>query len=251
MFAGKNIWIIGASSGIGAALAIALSNNGANVILSARREDKLRDILSLLKGEGHSTFRLDASNAEEVKSVIENIINKYGRIDSVIFMAASYKPHAEEQADLRTLKQIVDTNFTGVLNVVYSVLPTLKKQGSGQIVLCGSVAGFRGLPYGQPYCATKAAIINLAESLRVELDGVIDVRLISPGFVKTPLTDKNEFPMPFIISAEKAADYIVKGLRSKRFEIHFPRRFTYIMKIIKILPNCIYFMLAKRLKGYE
>ena len=252
MFLGKNIWIVGASTGIGAELAKNLASRGARIAISARDTDKLNEVRASLQGIDHFVYPLDVTDSDNVKSTAENISKDFGQIDSVIFMAASFKPHTSEQADLNVIKKIVDTNFTGALNVVYSVLPILKNQNSGQIVLCASVAGFRGLPSGQPYCATKAALINFAESLKVENDK-IDIRVINPGFVKTRLTDKNDFRMPFIISAEKAADYIVKGLMSKKFEIHFPKRFTYIMKIIKILPNPIYFALAKNLrsKKYE
>jgi NADP-dependent 3-hydroxy acid dehydrogenase YdfG len=198
MFENKNIWIIGASTGIGEELAIALSKEGARLALSARDNEKLHEVRGKLSGIDHLIYSLDVTDAEKVKKTAEAISAAFGRIDSVIFMAAAYKPHSEEQADLSVLKQIVDVNFTGCLNVVYSVLPILHQQNSGQIAICASVAGFRGLPNGQPYCATKAALINLAESLYIEnKDKNIDVRVINPGFVKTRLTDKNDFEDAF------------------------------------------------------
>ena len=249
MFANRKIWIIGASTGIGAELAKALSKQGARIALSARDNEKLLEVKASLQGLDHGTYSLDVTDAEKVKATAERIAKDFGKIDSVIFMAAAYKPHDGKEPNLDTVKQIIDVNFTGALNVVYSALPILKAQGKGQIVLCASVAGFRGLPNGQPYCATKAALINFAESLYIEnKDNNIDVRVINPGFVKTRLTDKNDFDMPCIISAEKAANYIVKGLRGKRFEIHFPKRFTYFMKLLKLLPNGVYFFIASKLK---
>ena len=128
--------------------------------------------------------------------------------------------------------------------------PQFESQGHGQIVICASVAGYRGLPTGQPYCAAKAALLNLSESLKVELEPKnIDVKVICPGFVKTPLTDKNDFPMPMIIEAEDSAIAIKKGLCSRAFEIHFPKRFTYIMKLLHILPHWLYFVVARKMRG--
>jgi short-subunit dehydrogenase len=249
MFENKKIWIIGASTGIGAQLAKALAKEGARIALSARDNEKLLEVKASLEGLDHGVYSLDVVDADKVRLTAERIAKDFGRIDSVIFMAAAYKPHDGKEPDLAIVKQIIDVNLTGAFNLVYSALPILKSQGGGQIVLCASVAGFRGLPNGQPYCATKAALINFAESLYIEnKDNNIDVRVINPGFVKTRLTDKNDFKMPFIISAEKAAQYIVKGLKKNKFEIHFPKRFTYFMKLLRILPNSIYFMLAKGIK---
>jgi short-subunit dehydrogenase len=130
--------------------------------------------------------------------------------------------------------------LNGAFNAVHAVLPILKSQAHGQFVLCGSVAGYCGLPNGQPYSATKAGVINLAESLRAE-EGHLDIKVINPGFVRTPLTDKNNFKMPMMIEPEEAAKIIVKGLQSKKFEIHFPKRFTFLMKILSVLPDFLYF----------
>jgi len=170
---GKNIWIVGASNGIGAELAKALAKQGARIALSARDNEKLIEVKASLKGLDNSVYSLDVTSAEKVKETAERIAKDFGRIDSVIFMAAAYKPHDGKEPDLATVKQIIDVNFTGALNVVYSALPILKSQGKGQIVLCASVAGFRGLPNGQPYCATKAALINFAESLILKIKLII------------------------------------------------------------------------------
>ena len=235
MFSNKKIWIIGASSGIGLALAEELEAEGANIVISARNADKLAQT-------GFEYIALDVTNFESIKAPAEKI----GKLDSVIFMAGVYTPMKFSNMDINDANQIIDINFKGALNTVLAVLPILKAQKNGQIVICASVAGYRGLPNSQPYGATKAALINFTESLRLELaDDNIDVRVINPGFVKTPLTDKNSFEMPAIITPEKAAKEIVKGLKSKAFEIHFPKRFTLSLKLLRILPNVLYFKLAK------
>lgn len=241
---GKHIWIIGASSGIGEALARELSSQGANLILSARRKDKLDALNKELGGE-HQVLPADAGDAAGLLKAAKKI----KKLDSVIFMAAIYTPHTKTPKDLEFVHNALTVNLGGAFNTVHAALPFFEKQGSGQIVLCGSVAGYRGLPYGQPYCATKAAIINYAESLKIELeDKNIDVKIISPGFVRTPLTDKNDFEMPMIIEPDEAAKALSKGLLARGFEIHFPKKFTYIMKVIDILPRWLYFPLSRLMK---
>jgi short-subunit dehydrogenase len=173
----------------------------------------------------------------------------FPNLDSVILMAAAYTPMKLDGLELEKVQQMIDVNLVGAFNLVYSVLPVLTSQKNGQIVLCGSVSGYRGLPNGQPYSATKAAIINLAESLRAEkaCEG-IDVKVINPGFVRTSLTDKNDFTMPMIIEPETAARTIANQLQSKRFEIHFPKKFSWLMKVLRVLPDCVYFYLAQKIE---
>ena len=243
----KNIWIIGASVGIGSALAEELAKEGAMIALSARDIDKLAELKERLAGSGHLIYPLDVTDSEKVSQTAISIKADFGNIDSVIFMAATYQPHSNAgYSDISTAKHIMDVNFNGAMNVTHAVLPILKAQGNSQLVFCASVAGFRGLPSGQPYCASKAALINYAESLAIE-NPDIDVKLINPGFVKTRLTDKNDFKMPFLITADKAAKAIVKGLKSSAYEIHFPKVFTCMMKIIRLLPSCIYIPFARKL----
>lgn len=240
-FQDRSIWIIGASSGIGAALAKQLALEGARVIISARSADKLEALSAEI---GAEAYALDVTKFEDIK----NIAEKIGKINSVVFMAGIYTPMNFDNMNLSDANHIIDINFKGALNAVLAVLPILKKQKFGQIALCASIAGYRGLPNAQPYGATKAALINLAESLRLELSpSNIDVKVINPGFVKTQLTDKNRFDMPAIITPEQAAQAIIKGLKDNAFEIHFPKKFTYFAKCLRILPNWIYFKLAKKL----
>lgn len=244
----KIIWVIGASSGIGASLVNELANRGAQVIASARRGDELQGVVDRLHGTGHLALPLDASDAAAMANASKTIIAKYGRVDSVIFLAAIYSAHDGKRKSLDFMHQMLKVNIGGAFNVVETILPVFKDQGGGQIVLCGSVAGYRGLPNGQPYCATKAAIMNYAESLKVELEPMnIDVKLISPGFVKTPLTDKNDFDMPMIIEPTQAATAIADGLTRRAFEIHFPKKFTFIMKFLRLLPAPLYFMVTRQM----
>lgn len=232
----KVIWIIGASSGIGEALTRELASRGAVLALSARRKDALEKLKDSLRDERHKIFALDVTDADVVTRTAGAIRAALGRIDSVIFLAASYTPMKLENLNLAVTRQIIDVNLLGAFHVVHAVLPILKDQSAGQIALCGSVAGYIGLPGGQPYSATKSAIINLAESLRAELPKKIDIKLISPGFVRTELTNKNDFDMPMIIEPEQAAKAIADGLLEKRFEVHFPKRFTCLLKLLRLLP---------------
>jgi short-subunit dehydrogenase len=229
------IWIIGASSGIGAALAKEFAARGATLALSARRKESLETLNAEL-GDTHKHFVLDVADAEIVARTAHAIRATFGRIDRIIFLSAAYTPMKLCALDLSVTKQIVDVNLLGAFHVVHAALPIFKDQQHGQIALCGSVAGYTGLPGGQPYSATKAAIINLAESMHAELPRTLDVKLISPGFVRSELTDKNDFNMPMIISAEQAAREIGEGLLKNAFEIHFPKRFTLCLKFLRLLP---------------
>lgn len=247
-YEGQIIWIIGASSGIGKALAHELSSHGATLALSARRKEDL-DILKDSLGERHKVCSLDVADYEEIKRSAEDILASFGRIDRVILLAAIYKPMALDSLDMEETRQLIRINLEGALNVVDTILPIFKKQQvKGQIALCGSVAGYIGLPAGQPYSATKAAIINLAESLYSECQDICDVKLINPGFVRSPLTDKNNFSMPMIIEPDRAAKEIAKGLLSNHFEIHFPRKFTFLVKFLRLLPYFLSLPITRRIK---
>lgn len=240
---GKKIWIIGASSGIGAALASELSQRGAEITISARRQNALEEIAARFIKKP-VLAPLDVSKSEDLKSTVE----KYGPFDSVIFLAAIYNPGLLEDMDLTQAKTMVDINVNGALNTIDAVYPQMRRAQKGQIVLCGSVAGYAGLPNSQPYSLTKAAIMNLAQTLRTEAAGHnVDVKLISPGFVRTPLTDKNDFQMPMIVEPEYAAKTIADGLTAKAFEIHFPKKFTWLVKILSLLPYGLYFPITRKI----
>ncbi len=234
-FEGEHIWIIGASSGIGKALAGELSASGATLVLSARRENELQQLNKEL-GNRHLVYPLDVSNSEALKETALKLSEQIKQIDRIIFLAAIYNPTSISKLDLSATKQMVEVNLLGAIYTTTAVLPILEKQEKGQLALCSSIAASIGLPNGQPYSATKAAVTNFAESLYAEAPSHIDIKLISPGFVETPLTDKNSFQMPMIIKPDQAAAEIAKGLQKRTFEIHFPKRFTRIMKIIGALP---------------
>lgn len=245
-FENQNIWIIGASSGIGRELAVQLSSLGANLIISARREGDLK-LLRKEIGSKHKIYPLDVSDTKQVKEVCSKIAKLKNGLDRVIFMPALYKPDSISNMDIEFMSKMIDVNIKGALYITKQVLPIFEKQKSGQISLCGSVAGYTGLPNGQPYSATKAAIINFAESLYVESPEYLDVKLISPGFVTTPMTEKNDFEMPMIITTKQAAEAIIKGLDKNIFEIHFPKKFTIVLKLISLLPYRLKLFLTKKI----
>lgn len=246
-FHGETIWIIGASSGIGRELATQLAKHGAQLILSARRKDELEKLQQEINGK-HSIYAMDVSDIEQVNNVFTTIAISKTVIHRVIFLPALYKPDTIAQMDIAFMSKMIDVNIKGALYVTHSILPIFEKQHYGQIVLCGSVAGYTGLPNGQPYSATKAAIRNFTESLYAEAPSYLDVKLISPGFVSTPMTAKNNFDMPMIITPKEAASSIITGLKKKGFEIHFPKKFTYILKLLSILPYCLKLPLTKKMK---
>jgi len=237
------IWIIGASEGIGAALARYWAKHGARLILSARSETRLSALATEL-GSKHLALPLDILDPNQIKAAADKLAH-LGPLDRVIHLAAQYDPGKIADIDLKTAAQIVSVNLTGCLHIAQLTPPMLRK--GGQLSLCGSVAGYMGLPQGQIYSATKAGVINLAESLRVELLGTVDVRLISPGFVDTRLTQRNAFEMPGLMQPDDAAKAIYKGLNGRRFEVHFPRRLTLALKLLRALPYWASLPLTRRL----
>lgn len=239
---GENIWIIGGSSGIGAALAEAFAKSGAQVVISGRDEKALTDMVEKI-GPALIAARADAVDVES----LEAVARAHGPFDRVITTAAIYDPGPVLKADQNKAEAIFAVNLTGTFNVARVGAAALRQ--GGQLVLFGSASAIFGLPNGQVYSATKAAIVSLAQSLRVELAPEIDVRLVTPGFVRTPLTDMNEFDMPAIMEPEEAVQRILKGLASRRFEIAFPRRLIWPLKVLAALPHPIAFALTRRLKG--
>ncbi len=239
----ETIWIIGASDGIGAALAREWAGRGARLILSARSAGKLEELAASL-GPGHVVLPLDVSDRESLIAATERIA-EIGPLDRVVHLAAMYDPGKIPDLDPETAAKIVAVNLTGSFHIAQMAPPLLRD--GGQLALCGSVAGYIGLPQGQIYSATKAGVINLAQSLRAELVGRHDVRLISPGFVDTRLTQRNDFTMPAMVTPEAAARAIIKGLGKRRFEVHFPRRLTYALKLLSVLPYWAALPLTRRL----
>lgn len=241
-FAGRRVWIIGASAGIGAALARALAAEGARLILSARNAKALEDLARACGGA--EVLPLDLAERGSLAAAAAGL--KAGPpLDAAICCAALYDPARVADLDPERAEALIHVNLLGTLDAA-RLCPPLLREG-GQLVLFGSAAGWFGLPGGQPYSATKAAVGNLAESLRIELAPRVDVRLVSPGFVRTRLTDKNPFRMPALMEPEEAARRVLRGLQGRAFEIHFPKRFTLAMKLLRALPYAASLRLTGRL----
>ena len=244
---GKTVWLVGASSGIGRATAHALHVQGAKVIVSARNQQAL-DIFAA-EHPGATVLAMDAADAASVE-VAAKIVLGAGPLDLVLYCAGYYKEMRATQFDLANMLQHNQVNYIGALYVLSAVLPHFLARKAGHISLVSSVAGYRGLPQGLAYGPTKAALINLAETLYVDLqDSDIGVSLICPGFVETPLTAQNKFSMPGLIKPEQAADEILRGWAKGQFEIHFPKRFTLLMKALALLPAALYFPVIRKLTG--
>ena len=245
----KNIWITGASSGIGKALAVKFANEGWKVAASARRENLLKELNQ--EYENIHPFPLDVTNIDQCKTVFENIVEKFKNIEISIFGTGIHDPKSEKKFNLDKIRKIMEVNYFGTMNSINAVYDYYNNKKSGQISIISSVAGYRGLPAAGAYCASKSALTSFAETLQFEMKRKnVRVSLVSPGFIKTPMTDQNDFPMPMIKSPEFAAEQIYIGLiKKKRFEIHFPKAFTYFLKFLRILPNSIYFKLVEM--GYK
>jgi len=247
----KNIWITGASSGIGKALAIKFSSQGWNVAVSARRKELLDELVK--NNSNMSSFPLDVTNHESCVQIFKNILEKYSNIDLCVFSTGTYDPKTEKEINLKAIENVMKVNFFGTLNCIKAVENHLKNKKEGHIAIMSSVAGYRGLPNSSGYGPSKAALINLSESLYFDFKKYkVRISLISPGFIKTPLTDKNKFKMPFIKSTQFAANKIYNGLiKSNSFEITFPKELTILMKIFKVLPNRIYLYLIGKSTKFQ
>lgn len=245
---GQYVWIIGASDGIGAATATLLLAQGAHVALSARRRDRLETAAA---GYPRALVApLDITAAAGVLAAQEVILAKWPRIDLVLVIAGGYNEMRADSFDLAVANALIDLNLRGVYHCLAAVLPLLLKQGGGGIGIVASVAGYAGLPKALVYGPTKAALINLCESLYLDLrPRGIGVYQINPGFVATPLTAKNDFKMPALISAEAAAHALLRGLERGEFHIHFPRRFTNALRLMRLLPYRLYFWLVHKVTG--
>lgn len=234
-FKNKTVWITGASSGIGLALAKKMIANGANVAVSARNGEQLESIycqyINALVVPG------DLTDLTTNKEIVETIISKYGQLDCVILNAGGAEYIDISSFSYRPFQNMMETNFLSMVKGIEASLPYLRKSSAPYLVGMSSSVAWQGLPKGQSYSASKAAILNLFQGLKIELAGEnIDVSWICPGFVKTPLTDKNTFSMPGIVTVERAGEIIYKKLCRKTTEIHFPKRFTYFLKLIAMLP---------------
>lgn len=244
---GGPVWIVGASYGIGAALALRLARDGLRVVASARSADKLAE-LAAQEGAGRiAPWPLDVTDHAAVRAAVPAIEAAHGPLAIAVLNAGTHQPVSAAEFTADGLRRIVELNLFGVANALEAVMPVMIARGRGRIAVVASVAGYRGLPTAAYYGASKAAVINMVESLKFDLDRAgVTLQLVDPGFVRTPLTDRNEFNMPFLISAEEAAERIARGLRGRSFEIAFPRRFVAIMKLLRLLPYALYFPLVAR-----
>tara|TARA_X000000950_G_scaffold257345_1_gene323742 strand:+ start:44 stop:796 length:753 start_codon:yes stop_codon:yes gene_type:complete len=242
----KKIWITGASSGIGKAVAEKFAEEGWKVAVSARRKEILNQISD---DKNIFSFPLDVTNEKDCKMTFEEINKKLNGIDICFFCSGTYDPKKEQEINLEQNRFVMDVNYFGTLNCVKAVEKNFKDKRSGHISIVSSIAGYRGLPNSSGYGPSKAALINFAESIYFDFKKFdVRVSVVSPGFIKTALTDKNEFDMPFIRSTEFAAEKIYKGLiNSKSFEIHFPKQLTFTLKFLRILPYKIYLFLVDKL----
>lgn len=248
-WSGCRVWVIGASTGIGAALARELINAGARVALSARSRERLE---AIAEGTDAVVAPLDITDHAAVHAVSSAVRTALGALDLVIVLAGTYSPMSADQFDLARADELLAVNLHGPLNCLDAVLPTLLAQRHGGIALVASVAGYRGLPQALIYGPSKAALIHLAEGLFLDLrKSGIGVYLVNPGFVDTPLTQRNEFAMPALMAVDKAARRTLEGIAEGRFEIHYPRRFTYWMKLLRVLPYPAYFWAVRRFTGVE
>jgi NAD(P)-dependent dehydrogenase (short-subunit alcohol dehydrogenase family) len=246
-WAGQRVWVIGASTGIGAAIARELINRGARVALSARTQERLD---AVAEGSDAVVAPLDVTDAASVRAAAAVVLSSLQQLDLVIVVAGTYSPMRADRFDLGRAEQVLAVNLHGPLNCLDAVLPTLMTQGHGGVVLVASVAGYRGLPQALIYGPSKAALIHLAEGLYLDLHPRgLGVYLVNPGFVDTPLTQRNRFAMPALIAADKAAQRTLDGIAAGRFEIHYPRRFTFWLKLMRLLPYPAYFAAIRHFTG--
>ena len=238
---GKKYWLVGASEGLGEALAHTLSRVGAELILTARSREKLETLAQALPGRA-VVEPGDVTDADGLQEIFDR-----HEIDGVVQMAGVYWPFGAKDWNAEQALQMADVNFAGALRLMGVVLPRFVERDRGHIVLTGSLAGFRGLPGAAPYAASKAGVMALAESLYADLRGTgVDVQLVNPGFIRTRLTEKNEFHMPFIMEPEPAARRMFEHMNSGNFKRSFPTRFSYLFRGGNFLPDGMYYRLFGR-----
>lgn len=244
------IWITGASSGLGRELARQYAQAGHRVCVSARSTDALDELAEICRDMNGSihVFSLDVTDTEQIGRCFDRMSETVGMPELCVLNAGTHTENPVKNFDRETYQRLMNINYMGVVNCLQAIIPAYIAQERGQIAIVSSVAGYRGLPNASAYGASKAALINMCESLQPELAACgVDLRLINPGFVRTPLTDLNEFPMPFLMEVEDAAARMMKGLEGGGFEITFPRRFTWLLKIFKMLPYAVYLRLTRKL----
>ncbi len=248
-FDDKVIWITGASSGIGRALTISLSSIDCDIYISSRSQDKLQETKSLCENQSNIHI-LDGDLTDKAcnQSISDSIKNKSGHLDIAILNAGTCEYVDIDQFDSALFQRLINSNYMSIIYGIEATLPLLKQSNHAHLVGMSSTAAYLGLPRSEAYGASKAAILNLFRALKVSMAPYnIEVSTICPGFVKTELTDKNDFPMPCLISSQQASEEILKGIANKKHEIHFPKRFSYALKAISLLPDFIQFRLLSKM----
>ncbi len=245
---GQVVWLIGASSGIGRATASALHAQGAQVIVSARNPDALSSFEVAHPGSVGIAF--DATDRVAFVSAASQVVSQFGRVDLALYCAGYYRAMRATAFKLDEALRHQQVNYVGALHMLDAVLPYLLKQRSGHLSVISSVAGYRGLPNSLAYGPTKAALINLAQTLYLDLHPQgIGVSVVNPGFVDTALTAQNTFSMPGLLTPEQAAQEMLRGWAQGRFEIHFPKRFTWWMKALSHVSDGLYFRAIRKSTG--
>ena len=246
-FSGKRVWVIGASSGIGEACANALLAQDAKVALSSRRVERLNAIAAQAQTDQALVIPLDVTKDDQFHGAYQTLLNTWGGVDLLLFVSGMYIPLRADDFEIQAAEQTIEANLLGPMRAVALVLPEMLKEHAGHIAIVGSVAGYSGLPKALAYGPSKAGIINFCETLYYDLlpEGV-SVHMISPGFVATEATAQNDFEMPALISAEQAATEILSGIQRGEFDIHFPKRFSRFLKLLRILPYPLYFWIVRR-----
>ncbi len=240
------VWITGGSTGIGAETAIRLADEGFSVYISARSEDALNKVAQAYSGKGKITpLPLDVTDQSSCKSAIDHIIKLENGIAVAMFNAGMFDEMSGSELRLENFEKTFSVNFMGVVNCLVPVVEEMKRANQGHIIVVGSISGYGGLKLASAYGASKAALINMCEALKFDFDKMnIKIQLVNPGFIDTPMTKKNKFPMPFLMPLDKAADRLVAKMKTNQFEITFPRRFTWLVKLINSLPYWLYFALV-------
>ncbi|MEM6888629.1 MAG: SDR family NAD(P)-dependent oxidoreductase [Pseudomonadota bacterium] len=238
-FSGKRYWLIGASDGLGAALGQRMAQAGAHVVVSARSEAKLKNLVATLGAQG-SLQVMDVSDDDSVKAAAEAV----GDVDGVVFLAGVYWPFGAADWDADQATAMADINFTGLVRVMGQIVPGMVARDRGHIVITSSLTGFRGLPGSIGYTASKAGTMSLAESMYADLWRTgVDVQVVNPGFIKTQLTAKNDFKMPFIMEPQEAAEVMFRHMQSGRFKKSFPTAFSLVFRLSQFLPDSLYYRL--------
>ncbi len=236
-WAGKRYWLVGASEGLGLALAQIMSRAGVDLVLSARSADRLAEALATLPGKA-TAVPMDVGDTASVRAAAEQV----GAVDGVVFLAGVYWPMPAQSWDADQVEAMCNINFTGCARVMGAVVPGMVARGRGHVVITGSLSGFRGLPGAIGYSASKAGTMALAESMYADLRGSgVQVQLGNPGFIRTRLTDKNDFKMPFLMEPEGAARAMFDHMNSGQFKASFPTVFSWLFRLSQFLPDWAYY----------